>query len=247
MEITQRQTDLLNQENYRWHNHNSYRVVPTQSVIDIFENEGFQMKSISTAHPKNAENEGFQHHLVMLDRGDSIIEGLTPNIIISNSYNGKKPLEVSFGMFRFACSNGLIVGEEFESVKLNHKRDIASVINDFLPMYERSVEVAQSKVDQMMTKKLNAPQQSQFAHSIYSLIGKTPATGSLKQLLTSQREEDDENTIFNLYNRAQERIVKGDYTYDSNGKIRTGKAIKSVSHLESVNNGLYRLAVAEAL
>ena len=50
-------------------------------------------------------------------------------------------------------------------------------------------------------------------------------------------------SVWNIFNRAQERVMAGEYFYETaTGKIRSGKKIQSTDRLEHINSNLYKLA-----
>lgn len=63
------------------------------------------------------------HHFIELTLNDlslGIDGGLTPKLIISNSYNGESMARVNIGIFRFVCSNGLVFSDSYFSEAIRH-------------------------------------------------------------------------------------------------------------------------------
>jgi hypothetical protein len=65
-----------------------------------------------------------------LRKPDHAREGEAPEVILINAHDGSCAYKLMAGMFRFACANGIIVGEQWKPIHVPHKgRDtVAKVI-----------------------------------------------------------------------------------------------------------------------
>ena len=88
-----------------------YTHIPTNQVIDDM-------------HKK--QTKGYQKHMLVFRHPDLMVEGkdgdnVWPQIIMTNSHDGKNSFTFQAGMYRFVCSNGLVIAdEEFGSMKIRH-------------------------------------------------------------------------------------------------------------------------------
>ena len=69
---------------------------------------------------------GFQKHLVVFRNNDLFIEGadgddVFPQILLTNSHDGKAAFNFRVRIFRIVCSNGLVVADaDFNNVSIRH-------------------------------------------------------------------------------------------------------------------------------
>jgi hypothetical protein len=64
----------------------------------------------------------------------------------------------------------------------------------------------------------------------------------LDQLLEPTRKEDEGNGLWEVFNRIQEKILSGDFTYMSGAKIRKARKIKNFQQDVRINSELWELA-----
>ena len=60
---------------------------------------------------------GFQKHLVVFRNNDIIIEGkdndtVYPQVLLTNSHDGKNAFTFTAGLFRLVCENGLVISTQ---------------------------------------------------------------------------------------------------------------------------------------
>ena len=70
--------------------------------------------------------QGFQKHMLVFRHPNLMVEGkdgddVWPQIIMTNSHDGKNSFTFQAGMYRFVCSNGLVIADqEFGKMKIRH-------------------------------------------------------------------------------------------------------------------------------
>lgn len=62
------------------------------------------------------------------------------------------------------------------------------------------------------------------------------------KLLEPARPEDEGNGLWEVFNRIQEKILEGDFTYMSGAKIRKARKIKNFQQDVKINSELWELA-----
>ena len=72
------------------------------------------------------KGEGFQKHLVVFRNNDLVINGsdgdtVFPQILLTNSSDGKNAFTFRAGLFRLVCENGLVIStQDFANMKIRH-------------------------------------------------------------------------------------------------------------------------------
>jgi len=95
-----------------------YTHIPTDTVIKDLELLGWGV--VDAQEVKARKQVGYQKHLVVLRNNDVVINGkdgdtVYPQILLTNSHDGKNSFSFQAGLFRMICENGLVIAtEEFE-------------------------------------------------------------------------------------------------------------------------------------
>jgi hypothetical protein len=98
--------------------------IPTLDVVTKLQNEGWHINGVAEQRSKNRK---ITNNYVQLQHPDFAIknkqgkdEAFT-SITLSNSCNGAQPLQMSLGMFRQVCSNGMVTFDQHaESQNIKH-------------------------------------------------------------------------------------------------------------------------------
>ena len=132
-----------------------YNVINTMDVIQQFERFGFELNSIDAGNIRNVEKAGAQKHMVRMAADFKMAGGLKPEVIIHNSYDGTKALNIRIGIFRFVCSNGLIAGHNLvPNLQILHSNNNwADQINEFIDGYEEKHRLQEDWVREMEGRK----------------------------------------------------------------------------------------------
>lgn len=82
-----------------------YVFVPTQEIVENFLNEGWTISSAS-----QRGNSTFAKHTIRMKlQGTSQVGDTIPEMILTNSHDGKSGFSLMTGLHRLVCSNGLTV------------------------------------------------------------------------------------------------------------------------------------------
>ncbi len=101
-----------------------YSHISTERIIDDMTLLGWGV--IDCKQVRARKGVGFQKHLIVFRNNDLIIEGkdgdnVYPQILLTNSHDGKNAFTFTAGLFRMVCENGLVVSSrEFENMKIRH-------------------------------------------------------------------------------------------------------------------------------
>jgi hypothetical protein len=108
---------------------NRYTYVPTIEIINGMIGSGFQPFSASQSLTRIAEKKEFTKHMIRFrhqDVANSLVVGdAIPEVVLINSHDGGCAFRLMAGLYRLACSNGLLVAEaEIMSIAIRHTGDI---------------------------------------------------------------------------------------------------------------------------
>jgi hypothetical protein len=100
-------------------------------------------------------------------------------------------------------------------------------------------------MNMFITKTMTENEMKAFAQqAIDARFGGAKVTGiELEELLAVERNEDNGNTLWKVFNRVQEKIVGGSFTYvNEEGKLRKARPIKNFQQDMALNGQLWEIA-----
>lgn len=224
-----------------------YEFIPTWEVLQAMQKEGFRIVSAQQSKSRDASRREFTKHLLRLRHesdiakkavvGDSVFE-----LLFKNSHDGTSIYELMGGLYRFVCSNGMVVGDHLVSpIKVMHRGDVADdVIDASYSVIEQAPKV-NHYVEEWKRLALSVEDQERFAEAAGKLrFGESSLPVSGRQLLHARRPHDSGSSLWETYNRIQENCIKGGYTSRHNN--RQVRSIRSIDLDLKVNKGLWELA-----
>lgn len=221
---------------------NKYTFVPTLDILEKFDREGWKIssvkqvgKSLYSAHQIRLRNEEFPQV------GDSLIEA-----VIKNSHNGLTALNVSAGLHRLVCSNGLTVPTSvFNSISLRHLSLNLDTIKEITETFANSLPAIHCSVKRMEETILTESQAMDMANKAAIIRwdkGSMPSN-ILGQLLNPMREEDKGMSAWKMFNVIQEKFVRGGTQYQTkSGKVSTNRKLEDFQKINKINTSLWELA-----
>lgn len=219
-----------------------YIFTPTHEIIDSFQKVGWYPTKISGVKPSKRDINTVKHLIRFANTNENgfKLKGLSPEVIIINSHNGHCPLSAHLGFYRFACANGLISGTEISKMRWKHKKlDFAEVKQFILTATEEFNKNVKFITDYQKID-LTSKQRIQFAEKTIDMVW----NGEMFEpelLLNARRDYDRENTLWNVFNRIQENVMKGGIRYNVpesrkiRNKFRTSHQIKNIDKEVNVN------------
>lgn len=227
-----------------------YAHISTEKIIDDMELLGWGV--VDAKQVKARKSVGFQKHLVVFRNSEIVIDGadgdtVFPQILLTNSHDGKNAFTFTAGLFRMICENGLVVcNQEFENLKIRHYgydfEELEKTINAMVEKLPLTVE----SMNRFKTTVLNSNQMLDFAkralNSRFTDSELEHITIDLNDLLTPSREEDKGNDMWSVFNTVQEKLTHGLFNYGYGSKNRKARKIKNFNKDMELNNKLYQLA-----
>ena len=231
-----------------------YTHIPTSKVIEDMENLGWFV--VDAKEVRARKNMGFQKHLVVFRNPNIVIDSndgdtVYPQILLTNSHDGKNAFTFTAGLFRLVCENGLVISTEtFNDVKMRHMgysfEELRNKIHEMVEQLPLTVET----MNKMKQIELNENQAKELAQrSLEVRFGEDQIQNikiDVEQLLTPTRNEDKNNDLWSVFNVIQEKIIHGDFSYNVGTKVRKARKIKNFNQDFKVNQELFSLALEYA-
>ena len=233
-----------------------YTHIPTNQVIDDMRELGWGVIDAKQVAARKKATKGYQKHMVVFRHPDLMVEGadgdnVWPQIIMTNSHDGKNSFTFQAGMYRFVCSNGLVIADqEFGSMKIRHMgydfNTLRETINEMVEKLPLTVE----SMNKFKNTELSEPQKYDLARKALATRLKVQKDQKVDQIykidldefLKPVREEDAGNDLWSVFNLVQEKVVEGDFEYVSGVKMRKARKIKNFKQDLNVNQKLFEVA-----
>jgi hypothetical protein len=217
-----------------------YIQTPTSRVVEDLMRLGWQVTKAQEVRSKKYK--GFQKHIVVFRHPDIMIKGANgddafPQILLTNSHDGKAAFNFRVGIFRLVCSNGLVVADaDFNNVSIRHTNytfeSLQSKVNEVIEKLPGLVQ----KINLFKSTKLTEDQMNEFALKAATL--RTKAKVDAMELLTVERDADYGNDLWAVFNRIQEKLLGGSF---KSGK-RKSRSVTSFQKDIEINEQLFELA-----
>lgn len=234
---------------------NKYTHIPTDRVIKDLELLGWGV--VDAKEVKARKQVGFQKHLVIFRNPDVVINGknddtVYPQILLTNSHDGKNSFSFQAGLFRMICENGLvIVTKEFASHKVRHMGYDFEALQGVIKEMILKLDLTVGSMNKMKATELTENQTLEFAKQLLETRIKGSdnkiAFSSVNEVLNCQRSADEGNGLWEVFNRVQENIVEGNFNYfTSKGKVRQARPINNFKQNMNINSKMYEQALTFA-
>jgi len=227
-----------------------YAHISTLDVLLKLELEGFKITHIDKQRVRDMSKRGYEKHQLRLSHVNAFqhsSDQLVPQILLTNSHDGASAFIIRAGVYRFVCSNGLVIaegGECKQSIRHSGNNTLDSVIEGTYEVLERAKQGMHS-LQEWDGIKLEAPEREAFAEAAlvahYGDAEHVPLAPS--QLLQVRRNDDRKPSLHNVFNVVQENLIKGNLLgKDVNNHSRRTRAVTGIDSGNKLNSALWTLA-----
>jgi hypothetical protein len=225
-----------------------YHFIPTIEIVEELRAQSWFPVAVSQSNVRLENKEGFQTHYVRFQNFADLINpsANVVELLLFNSHDRTKSFTISAGIYRYVCSNGLVIADSvFESYKIKHLGDKE---NDVENAVARIIEVKPkllSKISKFENINLNQIEKEAFMQSVLPLrFEKHLKLDNNNDLLIPLRAEDEKDDLYTVLNILQENLLSSKisgYNKDT-GRRFTSKEITSISKDVEINKGIWEIA-----
>lgn len=220
-----------------------YQFISSHEIVQRFAQEGWAVDSATVAAPRKRDVL-FAKHMIDFRHPDfEPINGAVPRIILVNSHDGSSSAKVLAGVFRFVCSNGLVVGNTVGREVVRHTGDAAADLIHRMRQLAKNTSDLYSKIDRWSNIDLTQAQRHEFARFAAQLRWGDAQRFTPEDLLQVRREGDDRGDLWTTFNRLQENTVRGGIEgLSRSGRAATSRPLSDISRSVDYNAQLWQLA-----
>jgi hypothetical protein len=225
-----------------------YVHIPTDKVITDMIQLGWKPCQAVEIKARKKSTKGYQRHMIKFFNPDIVIEGsngdnVFPQILLTNSHDGLSSFKFQIGLFRLVCSNGLVVMDtSYGDFKLRHMgytfEELQQKVSEAVESFPGLVQ----KINEFQNIELSDWQVSEFAGKAALIRFGENVKVDIDELLTVDRIEDSGNSLWEVFNRVQEKLIGGNCSYTMGAKVRKARAIKNFTMDLKINEALWELA-----
>ena len=185
--------------------------IPTLDVVTKLQDEGWRISGVAEQRSKNRK---ITNNYVQLQHPDFAVQNnkgkneAFTSITLSNSCNGAQPLQMSLGMFRQVCTNGLVAFDRHaESQNIKHIEINARDLDRFVSTMNNRANKLLTEVNEMKHKGLSIEDMRKLAIKAASLRYNNLDEINIDDLFSVNRVEDESNDLWTVFNRIQENLT----------------------------------------
>jgi hypothetical protein len=231
-----------------------YAYIPTIDVVRAMQREGFQPFAARQSRTRDASRSEFTKHMIRFRRPDMAVTvgDVIPELVLVNSHDGTSSYQLTAGMFRVRCLNGLVVQSgTLDDVRVHHKGNVIdNVIEGSFRVIGESVKALAAPDNWSgITMKDDARQVlAEAAHVLRfgDAEGLVDTAIEPRQLLIPRRADDRAADLWTTFNVVQENTIRGGLSgmgRDSSGARRrtTSREVKGIDQDVRLNKALWML------
>jgi len=231
---------------------NKFTHIPTFKVIEDMSQLGWNVVDCKEVKARKEGTRGFQKHLVVFRNPDVVINGadgdtVFPQILLTNSSDGKNAFTFTAGLFRMVCENGLVIStEQFNDVKMRHMGYTFEELQEQIRAMVEQLPLTVESMNKMKQIQLSEEQTVELAKkALTSRFTEEQVEAfniDIDKLLEPTRDEDKGTDLWSVFNVIQEKIIDGDFTYMVGTKIRKARKVKNFKQDMEINQKLFATA-----
>ena len=235
-----------------------YQFIPTETIMDDLKAEGWVPFGVQSVVARKLEDQLTSKHLlrfrnindasVVIDQ-DTVI----PEIVITNSHDGRNAFRAHMGIFRMVCANGLIAADPRteETLRVTHKgyskEMITKMIADLVAHFTEKV----NEIKNYKTLIMKPEQMASFAEEAIGVRWRyeydRPQGLTPELVLATRRKEDHTKDLWTVYNVIEENLMKGGIqAVNDNGRVISTRPMKNVREQVRIEKALWGLMDKQA-
>jgi hypothetical protein len=227
-----------------------YTYIPTIEVLRGLRQEGFEPFMVAQGASRIQGKAAYTKHLIRMRHAAEVQARPEANeIILINSHDGASSYQMLAGLFRYACQNGLVVGQVVDDIRIPHKGSVQDQVIDGAFRVLEEFEAVDASTEAMKALELDPEQEVAFATAALMLrFGERggdspPAPITADQLLMARRPEDLGHSLWAVYQRVAENSLRGGLPGRSaRGRRLHTRPVNSIDRSIGLNRTLWMLA-----
>jgi len=171
-----------------------------------------------------------------------VVDGHRMDLLLYNSHNAGSSFVLVGGVFRFVCSNGMVVGDKVAESRHRHISFSPKMFIESANQLNGYLEKTAGVIDKWKKIELTQDEQNIYAQSAHTVMYGDHAPIKPIQLLEARRYEDHKDNLWTTFNKVQENVLKGGIRgRDTGNRSFKTKPVKSIDKDKKLNQALWIL------
>jgi hypothetical protein len=233
-----------------------YTFIPTDRIVNDLREVDWYPVHVEAVHSRKQSIDHAKHMLKFRARDDMSIKHektgdvVIPELVITNSHDGKNAFRAHIGIFRVACSNGLLVSDGvtggYQSMRVTHKgydeKTVLKMINHTIDGFSQVLKNIETYRETKMTEREQIDMAERAIDLRWQYNYTRPDGIKPEMFLERRRDEDKENNLWNVYNTIQENMSRGGiHAFNTKGRRIVTRPIKNIRENLRFNKGIWGL------
>jgi len=246
----------------------AYNMFSTTHLVDTLAKENWLPVFAQEQRVRNEDKAGYQKHMIRFRQPNSTfthVGDIAPELTVTNAHDTTAAFLLLGGFWKLACLNGLVVCQsEIGTLRVRHVGYDEGYVLESVSKLSKDISALTEKVKGYQGITLNLEEQRLFAEEALELkFGDAPVARegkedevmigergfSISAFLYPNRAEDRAPTLWNIFNRIQEKCIKGNtfertwITTNSGQTIYRSKVreVQAINENLRINQGLWTL------
>ncbi len=232
-----------------------YSFVPTHKILDTFRDSGYYPIMASESKVREEKDQGYQKHIIQFRSLENL---LRPNakaeyedIVLTNSHNKSSSFILDLAIFRLVCSNMLVIhSKSFVHTAIVHVGFTEEKVENAITAVTSYMPKIKEQVANFKTIHLTPSEEQMLANAAIDIRFDTNTHYiEASELLKVNYPKDEIPTLWNVYNRIQEAMIRGGVKMKNlvTNKIFTSKSINGIDATIKFNKELFEVVEKVAL
>lgn len=226
------------------HVSDKYVFIDTRELINNLEAGGFKVTDARQLVPRSRDLNYAKHMLRFRPVVEVEVNGVVPEIVVTNSHDTYAGFSMFAGLYRFICSNGMVIGQDLFRMQARHRGNAKEIVDASVKhMTEEIFPKLNEKVERWSKIELTKEQKLDFANRA-TVLRKSASYTPPELFLQPRRAQDEGDDLWTVFNIVQEHLIKGGVTRTAYISHRHGltRPINAIDKTISVNRGLWEIA-----
>ncbi|MBV1870894.1 MAG: DUF945 domain-containing protein [Gammaproteobacteria bacterium] len=228
-----------------------YSFIPTSEVVLSMRDNGWLPVLAAQTKARDPEKKGHSKHMLRFRHSDdvnrtAVVGEHVPEIVLMNSHDGKSSYQLHAGLFRYCCSNGMVVSDGvIEKIKVRHSNQVVSEVLEGSFKIIKDMPEMLEKIEDYGAIDLSEDERSIFASSAATLRWdeeKMPINCEDLLSINRRQDHDVQRSLWGTLNIIQENLLQGVRSRNPATRKRvTSRKVKSVNSDVRLNKSLWEL------
>lgn len=205
-----------------------YRFFSTWDLIMVLSEAGWNVVAAAGVKSHNFERARYAQHVITFEN-PRLAGTRVPRLVARNGHDGLTGLQLRLGFRIPETGVEFVAGEEFFGLNLRHMAAGKKLLEEYLQKVEENVNKLYSIVESMFTRRLTEKEKEKIVQRAIIARWKDPDKSRAAMAFNTKNVlEGTGDTLFEIFLKLQDELLKGGYRTISVGGTRKEYCIRGI-------------------